>query len=278
MPPAKKRTNYVLTWNNYPQDWCDVLKKHCKWFIAGVETAPTTGTAHIQGAILLNEERSKFQTQRTIGKCYVTEPRGNVQSQVDYCTKGGDFTEWGPRPSDLEWPVVVDMDWKSIRKAAEDGDWAAVPDEVACTRINSLVTLHNLSKRAKWEVEDLGDGPWGVYVWGPPGVGKSYWVRQEYKDLMVRGGDAWWDGYTGQEYVLFDDFDREQYLKIGGQKIKTLVDRYPYPAKFRHRGEIMIRPKLIVFTSNYSPQYVFGEEWKNMERRFEVKEIKEKMF
>ncbi len=43
-------SNWVVVWNNYPEDWEVKLKAiTClKYVIAGKEIAPTTGTPHLQ--------------------------------------------------------------------------------------------------------------------------------------------------------------------------------------------------------------------------------------
>ena len=44
-------------------------------------------------------------------------------------------------------------------------------------------------------------------LWGPSGTGKSRWVAATWPDAFWKAPESkWWDGYSGQETVVLDDF------------------------------------------------------------------------
>lgn len=97
---------------------------------------------------------------------------------------------------------------------------------------------------------------------------KKAW--EDNPDLYVKSINKWWDGYHGQDVVLLDDWDpsHEQFLR---QHLKTWADRYPFRAETKG-SSMMIRPKKIIVTSNFSINECFSnpEDAAAIRRRFKV--------
>lgn len=55
--------------------------------------------------------------------------------------------------------------------------------------------------RAIWEVrwneKFIHSSPKGRWLYGAPGVGKTYSVRAMVPDLYLKAANKWWDGYKG---------------------------------------------------------------------------------
>lgn len=89
-----------------------------------------------------------------------------------------------------------------------------------------------------------------IVLWGRTGVGKSRFVHDQIQDstFWSPGDYLWFDGYTGQDIVLFDDYRGEYKL----QMLLKLCDRYPMSVPIKG-GFTEWSPKKIYITSNINP-------------------------
>lgn len=68
------------------------------YLIIGRERCPTTGTPHLQGFVRF-DKRLRFAAVRgLLPQCHLTVARGTPQQNRDYCSKDGDYDEWGDCP------------------------------------------------------------------------------------------------------------------------------------------------------------------------------------
>lgn len=97
------------------------------------------------------------------------------------------------------------------------------------------------------------------YYYGKTGTGKS---REAYKDFnpdthyilgRPQGGTIWFDGYTGQETIIIDDFSHRDYSLT---YMLNLLDRYAMPIQYKG-GTTQMLAKNIIITSNYSPDTLY---------------------
>jgi len=86
--------HWFFTWNNYPDNWLELLKFHSSKisaYIFGVEVG-ASGTKHIQGNISF---KTKTRPKNLFPKEIHWEKTKKLDSAVEYCSKEGEFYSKG---------------------------------------------------------------------------------------------------------------------------------------------------------------------------------------
>lgn len=268
-----KARAFCFTINNYSEDALTKLNElECSYLVYGKELAPSTGTPHLQGYVHFKNPRSLVAVRKLLNG-HVTIANGTPQQNFDYCSKDGDYIERGTRPSDSAAAGRTEAArWDEAKQAALEGRWTDIPTDL-------FVRYGNGFKRLKL---DLAPKPkpldnaeyYGIWLYGPTGTGKSYWAYENYPDAYVKEPDQWFCNYMGEDQVVIHEWSPEISLT---QKLKTWADRWPFPANRKHASAILIRPKLIVITSNYRLEECFGgRDLDPMKRRFKEITLEEK--
>lgn len=251
MPPRHR--NWVFTLNNpvFPLDnprvWA-VGVQYCVWQLESGES----GTPHIQGYVVFKHKKSLNQMKALHGRAHWEVRRGNHAEAKAYCLKNegrlAEGEEFGDEPrgaghrSDLE--EVREMLVSGVEEVeiadAHFGSW--------CRYYRSFRVYKSLR---------LGVRSWPTYTtvyWGSPGVGKtrrvfdtinpssSYWLPKP------NGTRVFWDGYSGQEDVVIDEF----FGWIPRDLMCRLCDRYPFRVETKG-GSVPFVAKRVFITSNSCP-------------------------
>lgn len=106
VPQLVRQPNRARCWCgtlNVPEfnsDWESILKSfpNLEYMVAGKEIAPTTGQKHYQFFLKFKNPISFSTLQSTLPTAHYEPSKASLQQNFDYCTKGGDFFEFGDRP------------------------------------------------------------------------------------------------------------------------------------------------------------------------------------
>lgn len=246
---------YVFTLNAWTNEEEQALQSLCEseevitFCTYGRETAPTTGQRHLQGYIEFSQRLRLAQVKSLLGNRYHLEKRrGTAQQAADYCSKddpepwtyGSISVREQGRRSDLDALHASLQEKKSLEEISNEHFGSFL-------KYQRGITAYKFANAAKrnWITE--------VHVlWGSTGTGKTRYVYEHENNVYPHAGGQWFDGYEGQEIVLFDDFAGSEF-KL--QYLLKLLDRYPMQVPIKG-GFVQWAPKKVYITSNLDP-----DEW-----------------
>lgn len=251
MAPSQRR-HWSLTFNNYTDDdlqrWRSVGASldGIIYFIFGKEVG-AQGTKHLQGFISFSGRRTMAGVKRLLGNSvHVEDSKGSPSQNKTYCSKDGDFEEFGSCPGGQG----TRTDLSEIAKAVKDG---VSLKRVAEEHPESFLRYSTGIMRLRTFYPSARDSPPDIQVfWGKTGVGKTrrcYEFTDREKIWMHPGGN-WFDGYDGHLVALLDDYDGS-WFKI--DYLLKLLDRYVFQVPVKG-GYVWWNPKHIFITSNKKPE------------------------
>lgn len=243
--------NWVFTLNNPsidmrdddPHNWDNI--RYCVYQVERGES----GTLHLQGYCIVKKKRTLNGMKKLNQRAHWAIRRGSHDEARAYCLKEprervGD--EWGEPPRrGARTDVASYADALKQTTMSEREIFEQFPDDYLrfgrmFDRVRSLYA------------EPRNYPPKLIVFWGPTRTGKS---RRAYEEnpgayfKMKNSTADWWDGYSGQETVIINDF----YGWIQHCELLRLCDRYPHQVKI-HGGFVNFSAKKIVFTSNKHPK------------------------
>lgn len=278
---SQQSRRFTITINNYTDDHRAIpeyLKEHAKGIIWGRERGETNGTPHIQGYLytsvkhtlsgLLKKIPEAFRNRYHIELC-----KGNSFQNYTYCTKEGDYEEFGeiPKdgfPKDPSKKRDTEAEWSETLTLAKDGRFEEISAE---KRIRFYDTLKKIETDHRGRPSDLERNP-GIWLVGPAGFGKSWSARRDFGTAYyTKGWGKWWPSYNGEDTVILDDVSPE-HAKHLQDDLKIWGDIYPFNAETKGGFTGLIRPQTVVVTSQYTINQVFNDTKTReaISRRFRV--------
>lgn len=185
--------------------------------------------------------------------------RGTPEENIRYCTKPstrvagpwsfGEMIRKGQR-TDLGKATEMIKEGVCMREVALECSETFVKFHKGLTAFEALV-------RSKGPRDVLKDGPEVWVFWGETGTGKSRRAFERWPDAYRKTtSDKWWDGYRGQETVIFDDFKGSS-MRL--HDFQTIIDRYPVQVEVKGAYTDLSATRY-VFTSNKHPKDWYSKE------------------
>lgn len=237
-----------------------------QYMIYQLEECPETRRLHLQGYCEFRKMTTLKQAKSLLGAtAHLEKRRGSQAEAISYCSKQdtriagpfiiGEKAVQGKR-TDLEYAVNALDSGKSVKEIIQE-------------KPNMLKYINHMQK-----YKALNESPRNIQddiqvevIVGPPGSGKTRSVFEVEPDLYTvpepNNGSLWFDGYTGQEAVLFDDF----YGQIKYHYLLRLLDRYPLQVAVKG-GFTQWKPRRVYITSNKDVhQWYNRPEYEALKRR-----------
>lgn len=256
--PTRHRA-YVFTWNNYTSDDEKALQSlDCGYLVYGHETAPSTGTLHLQGYVRFENPKSFTAVKALLSSTvHVEVAKGTAQQNRAYCVKQdtspfekGTLPAQGKRNDLLVLKALIDTD-PGVKTL--DLFEASFSSMVRYQRsILSYRALKTPPRRFKTYVH---------WFHGATGTGKSRRAFEAHPDAYSKNlNHKWWDGYDNHEVVILDDLRPDHFTF---NFLLKLFDRYPLQVEIKG-GTAQFISKVIVCTSCFN-QYDFCQLAAGME-------------
>jgi len=247
--------SFCFTWNNYPETYSNTLDSlEAKYYIVGKENAPTTNTPHLQGYVYWSNARTLVSARAKLPGCHLVIARGTPEQNKDYCSKGGDYVEFGTQPKSRKQLGGDEADrWARAWDAAKLGDIEAIDPDI---RLRYYSGLKRIAQDYLPRVEPILD-VCGIWVHGESGCGKTRAVLAQFPECYIKPRNNWWDGYQREPVVLVDDLDI--FDRVLGGKLKHWADFAPFIAESKG-SSIRIRPERLIVTSQYSIEEIWEDQ------------------
>lgn len=221
-----------------PQTWC---AKWCVWQLEKVNTL------HLQGYVCFPARGKNLAGVRLLCPRAHWEPRYGTHEQAKaYATKIESRKD-GPWEYGIEPAQGKRGDLEEIYAEIEGGK----SDEyVRANYYGSWVRYYNAFARHRLCVQSkrVRGVPQILMVIGPTGIGKTLTVRECFPNAYWKDKGKFWDGYDGQNTVVFDEF----FGWYPYHGLKRLLDSGKCAVEVKGSMVPMLA-EVFVFTSNMTP-------------------------
>lgn len=253
--PASR--NWCFTENNY--DGVPVEEDFGKYFRYCVyqEELGENGTPHLQGYLQLTRAVTLSAVRKMLPRANWLIAKGSPQKNVTYCTKE-DTRMAGPyHMGTISLGQGERTDIKSAINSLREG---ASPLEILDRHPEVFFKYQKGLAAAQLLLSKKRDSSRPKEVWylyGPPGVGKSF-LASKMAPLAFRKqpNTKWWDGYAGETDVIFDDLTAGWF---SWANLMQVLDRYATSVEQKGASLQLLADRIII-TSNKRPWELYQDK------------------
>lgn len=265
--------NWCFTVNNFTGEDIQWAERLTAVYILVSEEVGESGTPHLQGLAC-------FEKNMRLSACKKLHPRAHWERCLGTVTQNQNYIK------KLDSKVVVESGTPPATRAATGAAAAAARrllyrEAVELARggaplseiepefqLRFFNTLKKIRMDIEYQTATLNGPLANEWHYGEPGSGKSKHVREAYPDAYIKGLNKWWDDYADEDVVIIEEVCPTHNFLDHFMKIWS--DRYKFRAEVKG-GSIVIRPRKIVITSNYSiDECISGVDAEAIKRRFKV--------
>lgn len=227
---------------------------NCTYMAYSLERCPTTNRLHCQGFIHWREPTTLAVAHEAMPHTWIKPAHGSIRQNLRYITKlethvSGPY-EFGERPkqgerTDLDEVAGKIKDGLPLKRAAQEYPAQWVKFNRGLTSLRQMVVQPP-------KFRDLTV----TWLWGPTACGKTRRVHEscDEDDLYtVHPNAKWWDGYDGQDTILFDEF----YGHIDLEVMLRLLDHYRLQLEVKGGMTYAMWTK-VWLTSNVDPMTLYA--------------------
>lgn len=254
----------------------------CRGIAVGKEVG-AKNTPHLQGVICFDTQYTLKQVKTLLcPRAHLEKMRGTWEEAKAYAIKDGNVLrnegeglKQGSR-SDLA-ECKRKFDEGATAEELLDSDFPVV-----WKAYKAFQALEDARARKRVRTFAM---PKCLWLYGASGVGKTHVVHEYCKQALSDAywwspDKGWWDNYTGQKIVVFNDFNGE----VDYKTMLRLADKFPADVSRRGRPPHPFLAEIILVTSNHSIDLVYPKNFSDsacseMHRRFtQIKKEKDDDF
>lgn len=260
-----------------------------KYLIVGKESAPTTGQLHLQGYVSFNNPRSFLATRRRLPAGTHVEPaKGSAVQNRVYCTKSGEFEEFGTIPdNDIATARASKAKlYADTLQLAKEGKEEEIDPEMYLRHYRAIRELSRAARALRCPpLRDVQAHPWQeglldalrqdpddrkIYSFVDPqgGAGKSTAVKMILREFGSfaqlfgpgKGSDlayALRDDVT----IILVDIPRSGHAYMNWSVIEQFKDGILFSPKYESGCKILPGPPhVVIFSNSPIPDGIFSED------------------